>query len=94
MQLGSLLQEKGWHYISLIKPAGLHFCFTLQHVAGVDAQVADLRACCDELRKATANGSKSELSEHAKVYGLADAAVDRDSIGEVLMQIEDVFLQP
>lgn len=80
--------------MSLIKPAGLHFCFTLQHVAGVTAQISDLRACCDELRKATSNGGKVELSEGAKVYGLADVAVDRTSIGDVLMQIEDVFLQP
>jgi hypothetical protein len=92
VQLGSLLEARGWQYISIIKPAGLHFCFTLQHVAGVEAQIADLKACCEEIRKPLAKGSKADASENQKVYGLANAAVDRDTIADTLKLVQDEFL--
>jgi hypothetical protein len=98
LQLGELLAKRGWIYGYLIKPAALHFCFTMQHATGVAAQKADLAAACAELResmkKQKANGKASPVSDKVKLYGMAGSTFGVDSIADVLLSYQDAMLEP
>ena len=85
LQLGDILSQKGWSFSHLIKPAGLHFCFTLQHAAGMEAMSADFAAACKELREVGKNG-KAKVRIAVLVY-IPETRAKADSISFVLQAV-------
>lgn len=98
MQLGELLSKAGWTYSFLIKPAALHFCFTLQHVAGTQAMCDDFRQACADVRDASKSkkGWRGEptIGDKAHMYGMASSSVNASSVQDVLLQYQDALLAP
>lgn len=88
VQLQALLERRGWSYSSLIKPQALHFCFTQQHVNGMDIMKSQFLEACEELR---ASGAKS-VAGKAKMYGSAAATSDRAFVSDSLLDFQDVVL--
>ena len=84
-----MLERQGWTYASLIKPPALHFCFTQQHVNGMDVMKAHFLQACEDVRSSS---SKSRSGGKAKIYGTAAATSDRALVGESLLDYQDVLL--
>jgi hypothetical protein len=91
MQLGEVLSSKGWNYAYLIKPAALHFCFTMQHASVIKTMCVDLLAACDEVRAAAANGT-AKLPDKAKIYGAASLSLSPSNVAQVLLKYQDAVL--
>lgn len=89
LQLQTVLERQGWTFSSLIKPPALHFCFTQQHVNGMDVMKTHFLEACDELR--SSSSSKAPAGK-AKIYGTAAATSDRTLVAESMLDYQDVLL--
>jgi glutamate/tyrosine decarboxylase-like PLP-dependent enzyme len=81
------MARKGWSLNGLQRPAAVHICVTLRHVAPgvVDRFVDDLRACVEAAAREPGTGLM------APVYGLAAVPETEGEAGDILRTYCDVL---
>lgn len=84
-KVNDVLAAKGWSLNALQRPASLHICITLQHVASVDQFLQDLEASVATVRK---DPSKFE-DGMAPIYGAAAKMPDRGTVRDLLVAYMD-----
>jgi len=88
--VNDIMITKGWHLSVLHTPAALHMCITPANLECVSELLNDLKAAVDETR----NSSDGEISGgKAPIYGLAGALPDRDLVGDILKDVQDLMLK-
>ena len=88
--VNDIMITKGWHLSVLHTPAALHMCITPANLECVSELLNDLKAAVDETR----NSSNGEISGgKAPIYGLAGALPDRDLVGDILKDVQDLMLK-
>ena len=88
--VNDIMITKGWHLSVLHTPAALHMCITPANIECVPELLSDLKAAVDEARNSNdgcISGGK------APIYGLAGALPDRDLVGDILKDVQDLMLR-
>lgn len=84
-KVNDALAARGWSLNALQRPASIHICVTLQHVATVDQFLEDLEAAANTVRK---DPSKFE-DGMAPIYGAAAKMPDRGTVRDLLVAYMD-----
>ena len=88
--VNDIMITKGWHLSVLHTPAALHMCITPANLECGSELLNDLKAAVDEARSSN-NGEIS--GGKAPIYGLAGALPDRDLVGDILKDVQDLMLK-
>ena len=85
-----IMLTKGWHLSVLHTPAALHMCITPANLERVPELLSDLREAVDEAQNSNDEGISGGK---APIYGLAGALPDRDLVGDILKDVQDLMLK-
>ncbi|CAL6301916.1 unnamed protein product [Bathycoccus prasinos] len=86
--INDILSSMGWELSVLHAPPALHLCITSANIGSLPSLIADLRASVADSFEHQNNSS----SGMAPIYGLGNALPDRNLVGEMLKEIQDVIL--
>jgi sphinganine-1-phosphate aldolase len=86
--INDILSSMGWELSVLHAPPALHLCLTSANIGSLPGLIADLRTSVAESFENQNNSS----SGMAPIYGLGNALPDRNLVGEMLKEIQDVML--
>lgn len=83
------MSKKGWSLNGLQKPAAVHVCVTLRHVADgvIERLLGDLRECVAEAEQGSSGGFTGP------VYGMASVPEAKGDVEEILRTYCDVLYQ-
>ena len=88
--VNDIMLTKGWHLSVLHTPAALHMCITPANLERVPELLSDLREAVDEAQNSNDEGISGGK---APIYGLAGALPDRDLVGDILKDVQDLMLK-
>lgn len=88
--VNDIMITKGWHLSVLHTPAALHMCITPANLERVPELLSDLREAVDEAQNSNDEGISGGK---APIYGLAGALPDRDLVGDILKDVQDLMLK-
>lgn len=86
--INDILSSMGWELSVLHAPPALHLCITSANIGSLPSLIADLRASVADSFEHQNNSS----SGMAPIYGLGNALPDRNLVGEMLKEIQDILL--
>ncbi len=88
-RLGDAMQARGWHLDRQQLPPALHAMITAAHAPHVDAFLADLRACAQQVR-----GLPPADDGQAAMYGMMGSLPDRGMASELIVGFLDALDDP
>lgn len=86
--INDILSNMGWELSVLHAPPALHLCLTSANIGSLESLVTDLRSAVANSLEFQSQSS----SGMAPIYGLGNAIPDRNLVGEVLKEIQDIIL--
>lgn len=94
-ELGDLLNDKGWHFASLQKPAALHFALTRLTVPIIDELIHDLiestKSIVEEYKKHDHTGEKKKEGDTAALYGVAGSVTTTGVADKLIIAFLDTL---